>query len=81
MLLPTLLLDRPSRFRFLQVLTNPVTLAYLALSGLAGLGLTFYYNNTENRRAGGAGWLTRHAWHAKDRLVRCQPCVRAADAA
>ncbi|KAL4444614.1 hypothetical protein ABPG77_002431 [Micractinium sp. CCAP 211/92] len=33
-----------------QVMTHPVTLAYLALSGLAGLATTYYYNNPENRK-------------------------------
>ncbi|KAL4427710.1 hypothetical protein ABPG75_001799 [Micractinium tetrahymenae] len=33
-----------------QVLMHPVTLGYLALSGLAGLGTTYYYNNPENRK-------------------------------
>ena len=38
----------PSRLR--QVLRHPLTLAYLALSGLAGLGLTYYYNESHNRK-------------------------------
>lgn len=33
-----------------QVLHHPLTLSYLGLSGLAGLALTYYYNNTENRK-------------------------------
>lgn len=41
-----------------QVLHHPLTLSYLGLSGLAGLALTYYYNNTENRKVGvGAGSL------------------------
>jgi hypothetical protein len=33
-----------------QVLRHPATLGYLGLSGLAGMGLTYYYNNSENRK-------------------------------
>ncbi|PSC75010.1 Nuclear envelope integral membrane 1 isoform A [Micractinium conductrix] len=33
-----------------QLLRHPVTLAYLAMSGLSGLALTYYYNNTGNRK-------------------------------
>lgn len=33
-----------------QVLHHPLTLSYLGLSGLTGLALTYYYNNTENRK-------------------------------
>lgn len=33
-----------------QVLRHPATLSYLALSGLAGLGLTYYYNAEGNRK-------------------------------
>ncbi|KAL4856891.1 Nuclear envelope integral membrane protein 1 [Chlorella vulgaris] len=32
------------------VLRHPATLGYLGLSGLAGMGLTYYYNNSENRK-------------------------------
>jgi hypothetical protein len=33
-----------------QVLRHPATLSYLALSGLAGLALTYYYNAEGNRK-------------------------------
>jgi hypothetical protein len=33
-----------------QVLHHPLTLSYLGLSGLTGLALTYYYNNTENHK-------------------------------
>jgi hypothetical protein len=32
------------------VLRHPLTLAYLGVSGLAGLGLTYYYNDSHNRK-------------------------------
>lgn len=44
----------PRRSCPLKVLHHPATLSYLALSGLAGLALTYYYNNTENHKVGAA---------------------------
>lgn len=41
-----------------QVLHHPLTLSYLGLSGLAGLALTYYYNNTENRKVGQVSLFT-----------------------
>jgi len=36
----------------MQVLRHPLTQAYLVLSGLSGLALTYYYNNTGGWREG-----------------------------
>lgn len=40
----------PPARRAPQVLRHPATLSYLALSGLAGLALTYYYNAEGNRK-------------------------------
>ena len=32
------------------MLRHPLILAYLGASGLAGLGLTYYYNDSHNRK-------------------------------
>lgn len=57
--LPVLPCKFPAAALLRQVMTHPVTLAYLALSGLAGLATTYYYNNPGGWQCGPATGLRR----------------------
>jgi hypothetical protein len=53
-----------------QLVRNPLTLAYLVLSSLAGLALTYYFNDVSNHKARGgvAGlWWCMGCWGASAR--------------